>query len=100
MGILIFEPSNQIEHKKEVESIESDEKVYFSPVNNDKCHISTILSNSAIITNVDGLILDVLSNQGEFFHNCSFDRRTLAEDDNKGRTVDVLKFDIEVEQVQ
>lgn len=97
MGILIFEPENHFEFKKEND--DSMNKILLNPVVNDKCHISTILSNSAIITNVDGLILDVVSNENELFHNCSFDKRTLAEDDNKGKTVDILKFDIEVEQV-
>ncbi|ELA40922.1 uncharacterized protein VICG_02062 [Vittaforma corneae ATCC 50505] len=91
MGIVILEPENQFEF---------EEDFYLSPVINDKCHVSTILSDRAVVTNVDGLILDAVSKQEEIFRNCSFDKRTLAEDDNKGRTIDILKFDIEVEQVQ
>jgi hypothetical protein len=90
MGITILEPETQFESNG----------FNLSPVVNDKCHISTIISDRAVIKNVDGLILDVVSLQGEVFKNCSFDKRTLAEDDHKGKTVDILKFDIEVEQVQ
>lgn len=90
MGIVIMEPEEQFDF----------ESMLLAPVRNDKCHISTIISDRAVIKNVDGLILDVVSNQGEVFKNCSFDKRTLAEDDKKGKTVDILKFGIEIEQVQ
>lgn len=89
MGIVIMEPEEQFEF----------EDMLLAPVKNDKCHISTIVSDRAVIKNVDGLILDVVSMQDAVFRNCSFDKRTLAEDDNHGKTVDILKFDIEVEQV-
>ncbi|KAM0679634.1 hypothetical protein GINT2_002266 [Glugoides intestinalis] len=89
MGILILEPENQFEF----------EEMMLSPVENDVCHISTIISDRAIVKNVDGLILDAVSEQGVIFKNCSFDKRTLAEDDMRGKTIDILKFDINVEQI-
>lgn len=89
MGIVIIEPEKQFEF----------EEMMLSPVENDVCHISTIISDRAIVKNVDGLILDAVSEQGVVFKNCSFDKRTLAEDDSRGRTIDILKFDIEVEQI-
>lgn len=89
MGIDVFEPEEQFEF----------EEKHFAPVTNDKCNISTIVSDSAIVKNVDGLILDVLSVENSIFKNCSFDKRTLAEEDTNGKVVDILKFNIEVEQV-
>lgn len=91
MGIEILEPEGQFEF---------EEGFCLSPVINDKCHVSTIMSDGAVVANVDGLILDAVSQQGEVFRNCSFSKRTLAEDDRKGRTIDILKFDVEIEQVQ
>ena len=89
MGIVIMEPDDQLEF----------DGMILSPIVNDRCHISTIISDRAVVKGVDGLILDVVSEQGEVFTNCTFDKRTLAEDDMKGKTADILKFDIEVEQV-
>jgi len=91
MGLVVSEPEDQFMFS---------EDIYLSPVTNDRCHISTIVSDSAVVSDVDGLILDVMSKQGEMFKNCAFDGRTLAEDDKKGSTIDIQKFDIEVEQVQ
>lgn len=91
MGIEILEPENQIE---------PIENLLVSPVINDACHISTIISDSAIVTSADGIMLDVVSNQDEVFTNCSFDNRTVAEDDQRGHTVDILKFLVEVQQVK
>lgn len=91
MGIVMLEPENQFNFGDEMA---------LSPIVNDRCHISTIVSDRAVVKDVDGLILDAVSNQGEVFRNCSFDKRTLAEDDMKGLTIDILKFNIEVEQVQ
>lgn len=99
MGILIYEPEVQFEFRKELERVDGMEKLFLSPVNNGKCNISRILSGSAEVIDVDGLILDAVSNQDEIFHNCSFDKRILAEDDHKGRTVDISNFCIEVEQI-
>lgn len=91
MGLVVTEPENQFLFEGGMR---------LSPVVNDKCHISTIVSDSAVVTDVDGLILDVVSEQNEVFRNCSFNERTLAEDDKKGSTIDILKLSIEVEQVQ
>lgn len=92
MGILILEPEDQFEFR---------EDYFLSPVVNDeRCHISTIISDSAVVKNVDGLILDAVSNQDIIFRNCSFDKRTLAEDDHRGKTIDIIKFDIQVKEVK
>lgn len=93
MGINVFEPEEQFKFVKD------DEEMYLYPVSNDKCHISTIVSDSAVVTNVDGLYLDVVSDKDEIFKNCSFNKRILAEDNYKGSTVDILNFQIEVVQV-
>lgn len=89
LGIVVVEPEDQFEF----------EGTKFSPVKNDRCHVSTIVSDRAVVKDIDGMILDVLSNEGKLFENCSFSQRTVAEDDKKGHTIDILKFAVEVVQV-
>lgn len=96
MAINVFEPDNKINITNE----ETEEVFTVSPViENAYCHISTLQSDSAIIKDVDGLILDAIDLKNHAFPNLEFSGRILAEDDMKGDTIDIQNFRIEVEQV-
>lgn len=99
MGIIIHTPEDTFDFISETNHFEPIEIPYVSPVINDKCHISTIISSSAIITGVDGLILDAISMQDKVFRNCLFSKRILAEDDYEGKTIDIQNFCIKVEEI-
>ncbi|KAI5150034.1 hypothetical protein ENBRE01_1262 [Enteropsectra breve] len=90
MCIKIHEPEDRIYH----------DDMYLFPINNDSCHVSTFISDQAVPVDVDGLILDAVSCQGVLFENCSFNERTLAEDDCRGKTIDIQKFEIAIEQIK
>lgn len=91
MCIEIFEPENRFEFQ---------EDLWLCPVLSDKCHVSTIKSDSAVVTSVDQLILDAVSeDKGFVFSNCDFNKRTLAQDDFSGSTLSILNFLIQVEQI-
>jgi len=90
MNIKIAEPE---------EKIEVSEELYVFPVKGNSCHVSTIQSDNSVVQDVDGLILDAVSEQNVVFENCSFNKRILAEDDYKGMTIYIQNFNIEVQQV-
>lgn len=92
-NISLVEPESKIIYDEE------NEDGYTHPIKDGKCHISTIKSHSAVIKKIDGLILNVVSNDNEVFRNCDFNERVLAEDNNKGEPVYVTDFKIEVVQV-
>jgi len=99
MCIKISEPENRTRVELGDELEDAREMWIFPVVDNAYCHISTIQSDSGIITDVDGLILDAVSMDGSVFSNVEFSKRILAEDDFKGKTIDIQKFEIEVKQV-
>lgn len=77
---------------------EEDPEMKVFPVVGDKCHISTIQSDSAVVTDVDGLILDVVDKHGMLFSNCRFDKHILAEDNTRGCIIDIQNLSLVVEQ--
>lgn len=78
-----------------------EEDLYIHPIINGRCHVSTLESDEAVVKKIDtGLILDLVSNQDKVFKNVSFDKRTLAEDDKEGHTVEVVNLNVEVKQVK
>lgn len=92
MGINIYEPENKV-------VIDPETEYFVHPVENDVCTVSIVQSDSAVIKDVDGLILDAVSFSGDVFKNCSINQHIVAEE-REGRSLDIQRFKVEVVQVQ
>ncbi|KAI5168484.1 hypothetical protein PAEPH01_0172 [Pancytospora epiphaga] len=68
-------------------------------IKDEACHISTIQSDSAVLLDVDGLILDAVDLDGNLFENCVFKDRVLVEDAKNGKTADIQSFRIRVTEL-
>lgn len=97
MYIKLIEPENKITIKKH--STLEDSEVLALPIENEVCHISTVQSDSAILKDVDGLILDAVDNHGKVYENCEFKDRVLVEVAQDGETVDIQNFRVIVKQL-
>lgn len=70
------------------------------PIKDGKCHISTIVSDTAVVVDVDGLIVDVVDTYGSLHENCEFADRVLVEvSANPSQTVEIQDFQVKVTEL-
>lgn len=102
MLLTLEEPTDKIKTTYfEKESFETKEE-YIYPVtkNNTFCHISTIVSHSAVIVDANGFLIDIFNMQEIRFNNVEISKKIIAESNNEVPESYILNCQIKIEQVK
>ncbi|KAI4293014.1 hypothetical protein PAPHI01_2288 [Pancytospora philotis] len=99
MAIKLHRPTHTVTAELNESYPDEQRHIELFPVENGRCHISTVQSDTAVLVAVDGLILDAVDTHGRLYENCDFKDRVLVEVAENGQTVSIQDFRIAVAEL-